>query len=136
MTFITKCPYHDCQKYMLLEDHVRGATVKCLCCKKPVTLDPGSNSETFSSGKPANGGQAPPAAQQPASRPRAQTSARRPPVQTREQRPQGRAPDPRPTNRMPPSQAPAASAPKPQYSDVSCPNCKTALRVPPLYNAT
>jgi LSD1 subclass zinc finger protein len=45
MPFIIQCPYPDCGKYMLLEDSDRGATVKCLVCKKPIKLDPSSAGE-------------------------------------------------------------------------------------------
>ncbi len=48
MPFIIQCPYADCAKFMLLEDSDRGSTVKCLCCKRSIKLDPSKSEESSS----------------------------------------------------------------------------------------
>jgi hypothetical protein len=104
MTFITRCPYPECRKYLLLEDHDRGTTVECLCCKRPINLASGVQNETYA------GDSAPPAA-----------SGSSPP------------PRPGPSPGPPASPAPASppSAPARQYPIRHCPKCNTAMRVPP-----
>ncbi len=45
MPFIVQCPHPDCQKHMLLEDHVRGTVVECMVCRKTIQLDPSGSGE-------------------------------------------------------------------------------------------
>ncbi len=33
-----QCPNPRCRKYMLVEDHDRGAVVACLLCKTPIRI--------------------------------------------------------------------------------------------------
>jgi hypothetical protein len=39
MPFIVQCPHAECRKFMLLEDEVRGTTVNCLLCSRPIRVD-------------------------------------------------------------------------------------------------
>jgi hypothetical protein len=36
--FAVQCPNSRCRKYMLVEDHERGAVVQCLLCKTPIRI--------------------------------------------------------------------------------------------------
>jgi LSD1 subclass zinc finger protein len=77
MPFIIQCPYPDCGKYMLLEDSDRGATVKCLVCKKPIKLDPTHAGENPGAAavSPALSVPSPSAASKPAAAPAAPAAA-------------------------------------------------------------
>ncbi len=45
MPFIIQCPYADCRKFMLLEDRVRGSSVKCLVCDRKVDVESSGSDE-------------------------------------------------------------------------------------------
>ena len=36
--FAVQCPNPRCRKFMLVEDHDRGAVVACLLCKTPIRV--------------------------------------------------------------------------------------------------
>jgi hypothetical protein len=106
MTFITRCPYPECRKYMLLEDRDRGTTVDCLCCKRPINLNTDSPGETNSGSGPS---------------PTRSGSSSAPPPRSG------------PPARQDGAAAPAspATAPAQPYQIRHCPQCNTAMRVPP-----
>lgn len=43
MPFKVRCPYCECQGFMLLEDDVRGAEARCLLCRRPIFIDSSGN---------------------------------------------------------------------------------------------
>jgi len=53
MPFIVRCINPKCQRFMLLEDEVRGTSVECLLCKTPFKTDSSSGSSGDGAGPPA-----------------------------------------------------------------------------------
>ncbi|MCR4414831.1 MAG: zinc-ribbon domain-containing protein [Thermoguttaceae bacterium] len=53
MPFIVQCPYADCRKFMLLEDRVRGSSVKCLVCDRRIDIEPSASDEKLRTSGPA-----------------------------------------------------------------------------------
>lgn len=102
MPFVIQCPFPDCRKFMLLEDHARGSEVACLICGHKVKVEPSASGE-FPPPRPARSDPPP---------------NRDPVIAT--------PPAPRPASLGTP---PAATVPRQRI--VNCPKCSAPLRVPP-----
>jgi hypothetical protein len=131
MPFIVQCPHADCRRYMLLEDEVRGTTVNCLLCTKPIRVDTSGSHHGPPGNKPAA----------PAAPPPRNPPAAPPPPMPRQPMPPSQIPPqqmPPPVNHPPPPMPPPVAAPPPAQQPaaddkviVNCPNpmCKSPLRV-------
>lgn len=131
MPFRVQCPHADCKKFMLLEDDVRGTTVPCLVCTRPIKVDVSASDSKLPgsqpTGQPSAGSKSNIGVQKPAQPPPPSTIQKAP-----------APPPPKPAQVPRPPAPPQPAAPQPAATTaaptiVHCPNpaCNTALRLTP-----